>query len=203
MKFVDRIINDIPKVGIESEDSEYKDELKYLADSRVILDELKDYEVEIPKEYFDKYENEFGNGVLQYMEKLTDTKMEDFNGGNTYNWNGRIMHDFDYRYCQTNKDEFYVAIQVHRFGDVRGNYTEFALFKFEYFEEFIETIDTICSEKMGGCFEYKGKHYYYDFSIFSEWLRVWCEETQEDFDIYAYNDESFKEEIDKLEKESE
>lgn len=203
MKFVDRIINDIPKVGIESEDSEYKDELKYLADSRVILDELKDYEVEIPKEYFDKYENEFGNGVLQYMEKLTDTKMEDFDGGNTYNWNGRIMHDFDYRYCQSNKDEFYVAIQVHRFGDVRVNYTEFALFKFGSFEEFVEVIDDICGEKMGGCFEYKGKHYYYDFSIFSEWLRVWCEETQEDFDIYAYNDESFKEEIDKLEKESE
>lgn len=45
MKFIDRIIDDIPKLDIEKEDSEYK----YLADTRVILDNLRDYEVDIPK----------------------------------------------------------------------------------------------------------------------------------------------------------
>lgn len=198
MKFIDRIIEDIPMLDIEREDSEYRDEIKYLADSKVILDNLREYEVEIPKEYFDKYEQKFGNGVLQYMETLTNKSEDEFYGGNTYNWCGKILHDFDYRYWQIDKDTFYVAIQVHRLGDIRWNYTEFALFKFDCYEEFVEVIDDICSEKMGGCFEYNGKHYYYDFSIFSEWLRVWCVETQEDYDFYAYDDESFIEEIKKM-----
>ena len=138
MKFVDRIIEDIPMLDIEKEESEYHNECKYLADSRIILDNLREYEVEIPTEYFKKYEQVFGNGVLQYMEELTDKTMEDFNGGNTYNWCGKIIHDFDYRDIQVDRDTYYIAIQVHRFGDIRGNYTEFALFKFGSFEEFVE-----------------------------------------------------------------
>ena len=55
-------------------------------------------------------------------------------------------------------------------------------------------------ENFGGCVEYNGKHYYYDINIFSEYLRVWCEETQEQYDFYAYNDESFIEEIKKCEE---
>ena len=41
MKTIDKIIADIPKLDIEKEDSKYKDELKYLADTRVILDNMK------------------------------------------------------------------------------------------------------------------------------------------------------------------
>lgn len=188
MKMIDKIIEDIPKLDIEKENSEYKDELKYLADTRIILDNLRDYEIDIPKEY--------ENNILGYMKELTDYK--EFKGGNTYNYSGKILHDINYDYCETDNG-FYVAIMVHRFGDVRANYTDYALFKFDSFEEFFEVIDEICIENFGGCFEYNGKHYYYDISIFSEMLRVWCEEEQKDYDFYAYNDESFIEEIKKNE----
>ena len=147
MKFVDKIIADIPKVAIELENSEFKDELKYLADTRVILDHLRDYEVEIPTYYVREYEQLFGNGVLQYMEQLTDKKASEFYGGNTYNWNGRILHDIDYRYIQADKDIFYVAIQVHRTGDIRGNYTQFALFKFDSFSA-NDSIDLFIAEQL-------------------------------------------------------
>lgn len=200
MKFIDRIIEDIPMVEIEKEDSKYHDEVKYLIDSRVLLNNLKEYEIEIPQEFYDKYKDKFGNGVLQYMEVLTNVNMKDFGGANTYNWGGRIIHDFDYRYVDL-KDAYYVAIQVHRFGDIRGNYTDFALLKFDNFESFIERVDEE-SYSSGGCFEYNGKHYFYDLSIFCEWLRVWCEENQEDYEFYAYNDESFIEEIRKVEDEN-
>lgn len=190
---IDKIIADIPKLDIEKEDSQYKDELKYLADTRVILDNLRDYEVDIPKKYEDN--------VLGYMKELTNKKYTDFSGNNTYNYGGRIMHDFSY-YSEYNEDRsiFYVAIMVHRFGDIRANYTEYALFRFDSIEEFFEVIDDICMENFGGCVEYNGKHYYYDISIFDEFLRVWCEETQEQYDFYAYNDESFIEEIKKCEE---
>lgn len=196
MKFIDRIIEDIPFCDIEKTESKYHNECKYLVDTRILLDKLREYEVEIPTEYFEKYEQVFGNGVLQYMEQLTDTNMEDFNGGNTYNYNGRILHDLDYRYVNTKDNGFYIAIQVHRLGDIRGNYTEFALFKFDYYESFWETIDEICIENFGGYLEYKGKHYYYDILVFDESIRVWCEETQQEYSMYVSNDEEFKERID-------
>ena len=188
MKYIDKIINDIPKLDIEKEDSQYKDRLKYLANTKVILDNLRDYEVDIPKKYEDN--------VLGYMKELTNYK--DFKGGNTYNYNGKILHDINYDYCET-ENGFYVAIMVHRFGDIRANYTDYALLKFDYYESFFEILDDICMENFGGCVEYNGKHYYYDISIFDEFLRVWCEETQEQYDFYAYDDESFIEEIKKCE----
>ena len=196
MKFIDRIIDDIPFCDIEKMESKYHNECKYLIDTRILLDKLREYEVEIPTEYFEKYEQVFGNGVLQYMADITDTDIEDFNGGNTYNYNGRIIHDLDYRYIDTKDNGFYVAIQVHRLGDIRANYTEFALFKFDYYESFWETIDDICIENFGGCLEYNGKHYYYDILAFDECIRVWCEETQQEYRMYVSNDEEFKERID-------
>ncbi len=41
MKFIDRIIEDIPMLDIEKEDSEYHNECKYLIDSRVLLDNMR------------------------------------------------------------------------------------------------------------------------------------------------------------------
>ena len=84
----------------------------------------------------------------------------------------------------------------HKLGDIRGSYTEFALFKFDYYEEFWETLDDICRENFSSVLEYKGKHYYCDISVFNESVKVWCDETQQDFDAYISNDEELKEKID-------
>lgn len=192
MKLIDVVINNIPKVGIETYETSA---IKYVADSRVLLDNLRDFEVEIPNDLYEKYSRNYGNGVLQYMEKLTNVKMADFNGYNTYNYGGRIMHDFDYRTYEMQDHTFYVAIQVHRGGDVRSNYTNFVLFKFDSIEEWHTVIDDIAREEFGGCREINGKHYHYYMSIFDECLEVYCEETQEQFSIYAYDDESFDKEI--------
>lgn len=89
ISLIDSIIADIPKVEIEVSE-EYADELKYVCDSRVILDGLREYEVKIPKNYIEENERMFGNGAIQYMEKLTGVKSSEFNGTNTYNWSGRI-----------------------------------------------------------------------------------------------------------------
>ena len=192
MKLIDMVINDIPKVGIETYETS---EIKYVADSRVLLDNLRDFEVEIPNEIYKKYEKDYGNGVLQYMEQLTNVKMAEFSGYNTYNYSGRIMHDFEYRTYEMQDHTFYVAISVHRGGDIRGNYTNFVLFKFDSVEEWFTTIEDITREQCGGCREINGKHYYYDMSIFDECLEIYCVETQEQFNIYAYDDESFDKEI--------
>lgn len=196
MKLIDMVINDIPKVGIETYENS---RIKYVVDSRVLLDNLRDYEVDIPKDFYEEYQNKFGNGVLQYMEELTGVSKKYFEGHNTYNVSGNIMHDFEYRTYEMKDHTYYVAIQVHRGGDIRGNYTDFVLFKFDYVEQWFEVIEDISREKCSGVREVDNKHYYYDISIFSEYLEVYCEETQEDFGIYAYDDESFDEAIRKRE----
>lgn len=198
MKLIDMVINDIPKVGIETYDTS---EINYVADSRILLDNLRDFEVDIPTEIYKKYEKDYGNGVLQYMEQLTGVSMYDFTGCNTYNYGGRIMHDFEYKTYTMEDDTHYVALQVHRGGDIRCNYTDFVLFKFDSAEEWFTTIEDITREQCGGCREVNGKHYYYDMSIFEECLEVYCEETQEQFDIYAYDDDSFDSAIRNKEEE--
>ena len=199
MKMIEKIIKDIPMLDIEKEDSEYHDECKYLIDTKILLKELQDFEVDIPNEYIENYENVYGNGVLQYMADITKTNIEDFKGDNTYNHGTRVLHDFTYRYVDL-KDSFYIAISVHRQGDIRGNYTDFCLLKFNNYEEYCETLDQICIENFSGCVEYDNKHYFYDILLYSEYLRVWCEEDQRDYEIYAYNNESFINEIKRIEE---
>lgn len=199
MKMIEKIIKDIPMLDIEKEDSEYHDECKYLIDTKILLAELQDFEVDIPNEYIENYKNVFGNGVLQYMADITKTNIEDFIGDNTYNYNTRILHDFTYRYVDL-KHSFYIAISVHRQGDVRVNYTDFCLLKFDNYEEYWETLDEISMENFSDCVEYNNKHYYYDILLNSEYLRVWCEEDKEDYEVYAYSDESFIDEIKRIEE---
>ena len=199
MKMIEKIIKDIPMLDIEKEDSEYHDECKYLVDTKILLKELQDFEVDIPNEYIENYENVYGNGVLQYMADITKINIEDFKADNTYNHGTRVLHDFTYRYVDL-KDSFYIAISVHRQGDIRGNYTDFCLLKFNNYEEYCETLDQICIENFNGCVEYDNKHYFYDILLYSEYLRVWCEEDQRDYEIYAYDDESFINEIKRIEE---
>ena len=196
---IEKIIKDIPMLDIEKEDSEYHDECKYLIDTKTLLKELQDFEVDIPNEYIENYENVYGNGVLQYMADITKINIEDFKADNTYNHGTRVLHDFTYRYVDL-KDSFYIAISVHRQGDIRGNYTDFCLLKFNNLEEYCETLDQICIENFNGCVEYDNKHYFYDILLYSEYLRVWCEEDQRDYEIYAYDDESFINEIKRIEE---
>lgn len=94
-----------------------------------------------------------------------------------------------------------IGVVEYRSGDIRGNYTDFVLFKFDYPEQWFEVVDEITMYECGGSREINGKEYIYDLSIFSEYVRVWCRDTREQFEIYAYNDKSFDEEIIKAEKE--
>ena len=59
---------------------------------------------------------------------------------NSYNWNGMGSNDFDYRTYETNGEGIVLSIKFHRFGDVRGNYTENAYLLFDDIYIFDEII---------------------------------------------------------------
>ena len=90
MKLIKSVLEDIPKVGIETYENS---ELDYVVDARVILENLVDYEVDIPQDIID---NHSIDSALEYMQKLTGLSYEKFRGYNTYNWSRRIMHDLHY-----------------------------------------------------------------------------------------------------------
>ena len=85
----------------------------------VYNEEIEDYEeIEIDsiEEYLDNLEINFGLREIQC--------------NNTYNWLAPINHDINFDIYES-LDGYYMVLKVHRYGDVRGNYTDEVLIKFD------------------------------------------------------------------------
>ena len=118
-----------------------------------LLYELRDYEVESTEESID--------WIVENANRRW----------NTYNWNANIDHHIDV--AEVELDGYtYMAIMVHRYGDVRANYTDRFLVKFydsyEWSElESIMQYKTICDGR-----------YFIDINIMSETYNVWDNEEE-------------------------
>ena len=118
-----------------------------------LLYELKDYEVESTEESID------------WIVENADRRW------NTYNWNANIDHHIDV--AELEFDGYtYMAIMVHRWGDVRANYTDRFLVRFDDCYEWseLESImqyKTICDGR-----------YFVDIAIMSETYSVWDNEEE-------------------------
>lgn len=60
---------------------------------------------------------------------------------NSYNWCSLVSNHFDFKtWKDTSNDKIYVEFKVHRYGDVRSNYTDVAVLEFNHENEFLETL---------------------------------------------------------------
>lgn len=84
-----------------------------------LLYELKDYEIETTEKSIDL--------VVEHADHRW----------NTYNWNANIDHHIDVAELEIN-GYTYMAIMVHRYGDVRANYTDRFLVRFNDIYEWVE-----------------------------------------------------------------
>ena len=113
-----------------------------------LLYELKDYEIETTEKFID--------WIVEHADEHW----------NTYNWNANIDHNIDVAELEIN-GYTYMAIMVHRYGDVRANYTDRFLVRFDDETEWFE----LESRK-----QYKtiadGK-YCCDIDIMAEYYSVW------------------------------
>ena len=118
-----------------------------------LLYELKDYEVESTEESID------------WIVENADRRW------NTYNWNANIDHHIDV--AELEHDGYiYMTIMVHRYGDIRANYTDRFLVKFDDCYEWseLESImqyKTICDGR-----------YFINIDIMSETYTVWDNEEE-------------------------
>lgn len=158
MTRLDAVIEDIKEVNktcgawIYDADGEIKDDV-ICGNVLPLLYELKDYEVEPTEESID--------WIVENADRWW----------NTYNWNANIDHDIDV--AELDLDGYtYMAIMVHRYGDVRANYTDRFLVRFDdcYGWSELESImqyKTICDGR-----------YCVDINIMSETYSVWDNEEE-------------------------
>ena len=118
-----------------------------------LLYELKDYEIESTEESID------------CIVKNADKRW------NTYNWNANIDHDIDVAEMYIN-GYTYMAIMVHRYGDIRTNYTDRFLVRFDNEYDWFEFNSRVqCKEIAGG-------RYYVDIDLMAECYNVWDNEKE-------------------------
>ncbi len=189
---IDKIIEEISKsrdVCLEKD--------KYAVDVIKVLERLRAYEVETMQDY---KENNWSNAV-SYYEKVLTPISESWASGITYNFCGRITNDIQY-FHHTKDDTFYVAICVHKGGEVRNyaNYTVFCLLRFAPMKDFGRTIHDIEREVSSFTIKVNGREYSVTPHMFSETLEVCSLETGEVFEVYANSDDELKEQIAKAVK---
>ena len=80
-----------------------------------LLEELKDYEINVTDDWIFKF-------------------IHSNQGYNTYNWAANISNDLQY-YTKETEDEYIIVIAVHLRGDIRANYSDWFVVKFENFYE--------------------------------------------------------------------
>lgn len=97
-----------------------------------LLEELKEYEI---------------NCTDDAIEKIFDISVEQECHWNTYNCNANISHNLDVAEAKIN-GYVYMAIMVHRYGDIRANYTDRFLVRFNSEYEFYELESIIQSKEI-------------------------------------------------------
>lgn len=114
-----------------------------------ILEVFQEYEVtEIEQDIYDEdgdyvdtniIDLEDPDDYIKYMEELYDIKY--LNIFNTYNWGSPISNNLCYeQFINLDTGDFIVIMKVHRYGDVRCNYTNEFVLQFNSEEEFIDVL---------------------------------------------------------------
>ena len=178
---------------------------KYTIDIIDVLNHLEDYEIPEIVDYWDFEEDEDGEeeevlheiSAEEYLELLDSQGMlVEGISNNTYNWSAPISNDFYYHiYENLRDDNLIIKIAIHRYGDVRGNYTDEFCIIVDSEEEFFDILSE--SDKFN-TIEIDGKEYYVDIRMFSDVFEVSDTDGECIGEIYAEDDEEAIREIKEL-----
>lgn len=87
------------------------DDNPYSINIGLLLEDLLDYEIDIPDDIYEKrHQKGLIGSAIHYLDDMPD--METIECDNSYNWNGRISHDFFYMMA-TASGGFYIAVQIN------------------------------------------------------------------------------------------
>ena len=80
--------------------------------------------------------------AVKVLEILEDNlQVKEVKSDNSYNWCSPVSNHFNfYIYEDINSEKVYIEFKVHRYGDVRCNYTDSAVLEFSSDYEFLEAV---------------------------------------------------------------
>lgn len=139
-----------------------------------VLKELQPYEMtslEIITGDDEVDEAESIDAYIDYLDALFGIK--EVAVGNSYNWNAPIDHHFNYYiYEDQINNRYLVEFSVHKYGDVRANYTDSVLYSFEHIDDFFAAV------AQAGHYKKLGK-YFLEACPLQEGWRLYDEEGEE------------------------
>lgn len=111
-----------------------------------LLEELSYFEITSGVCWDNEEECEMEMHISDYIaEGLENGWIEEVNCGNSYNWQSYLNHEIDYTiYKDFEKDVFYIELKVHRYGDVRCNYSDNVYLEFNHDDDFFEVLIDVC-----------------------------------------------------------
>ena len=131
------------EVKIFGQNCNYPNEVEVdTIDTIDILENLLPYEISNQfaiYNYLDEEEDE----ILQvpFEEYCLIEEYEKINSDNTYNWGAPVSNDIYFRiYKSCNYDGIIIELAVHKYGDIRCNYTDECYLQFDYIEEFYDAL---------------------------------------------------------------
>ena len=84
---------------------------------------------------------ETAEDILDALEEYGYIEDTYFTADNSFNWSAPVSNDFDFKlYKDFVSGGVFVDFMVHRFGDVRGNYTDSVIYHFDSIVEFDELL---------------------------------------------------------------
>lgn len=139
-------------------------------------------------------------GGITYEDLILEIKFDIEDGNlkfdNTYNWSGNVTHELCFAYKRY-EDMLYVVMMIHRFGDVRCNYTDYIVLEYDDEYQFYDSWYSVSNTAREIEIE-NVDSVYLSVNPFSEYVDVYCElkngETM-DFTLAEGWVESLEEEI--------
>lgn len=120
-----------------------------------LVEALKPYEVNFKALYKVDFDDVVYDDAQGYYEEID----LDITSDNSYNWNGQVVFNYNKievidRYGIEHK---YITVKFHRYGDVRGNYTDYMVLDMsldEFYEVLADASRVYCEiEYRGDCYE--------------------------------------------------
>lgn len=145
--------------------------IKELEAQKEELESHLDSYIEELEEAQEDYQEEELDDTDEYIEWLDELYgLKEITCGNSFNWMGNVSNHFNYNIYEGGDGCYYVEFRVHRYGDVRANYTDTALYKFEHDCEFW---DKLCVASHYETIEIEEEEYEFEVSSMRDTYEVY------------------------------
>ena len=159
-----------------------------------VLDELECFEVTEKTIWDSEIEEEVEMNMEEYFEKgLDEGFLTECGADNSYNWNSPISHHINFEIYHNNEEGNYlIRFRVHRYGDVRYNYSDWVYLECNSDYDFLEALME-CGKSID--VEMDGKQYYVTIEVLSDEIRLESYENEEYEEIYGDDRDTILEEM--------